>query len=60
MSNILENVHTDNYKPLNLKNLKNKNHSIVSTEEALADVIPIEWDDVVVSGDKNVLLVDKN
>jgi stage IV sporulation protein B len=60
MSNILEKVQTDNYKPLNLKNLKNKNQSAISAEEALADVIPIEWDDEVVSGDKNVLLVDKN
>ena len=59
MSNILEKVHTDNYKPLNLKNLKNKEHAVVSTKDALADVTPIEWDDEVTSGDKNVILVDK-
>ena len=59
MSNIIEKVNTDNYKPLNLKILKSKEHSVVSTEEALADVIPIEWNDEVISGDKKVLLVDK-
>ena len=60
MSNILEKVHTDIYKPLNLKNLQNKKRLTVSTEEALKDVIPIEWDNDVINGNKEVLLVEKN
>jgi len=48
------------YKPLDLKKLQNKEHTITSSEEALKDVIPIDWDNDVVNGKKKVLLVDKN
>ena len=45
------------YRPLDLKKIQDKKHTVVSSEEALNDVIPIEWDDDVVSGKKNILLV---
>ena len=59
MSSMAYKAKADNYNPLNLKALKNKEHSVVSTKEALADVIPIGWGVGVVNGDKKVLLVDK-
>ncbi|MCL2528633.1 MAG: hypothetical protein FWE42_09480 [Defluviitaleaceae bacterium] len=48
------------YKPLDLKKLHGKKHVTVSSEEALKDVIPIEWDDDVVSGNKKVLLTNES
>ena len=39
--------------------LKNKNHVIISTEESLEDVEPIEWSDDVINGDKKVIVTEK-
>jgi len=48
------------YRPLDLNKLQNKKHTNISSEEALGDVVPIQWDDDVVSGKKKVLLVEKS
>ena len=47
------------YKPLDIRKIKDKKSVLVSTEEALKDVIPIVWDAEVVNGNKHVVLVDK-
>jgi len=48
------------YRTLDIKKLQEKKHTVVSSDEALMDVVPIEWDADVVSGKKRVLLTDKN
>ena len=48
------------YKPLDLNKLKDKQHVIISTEDALKDVIPIQWDEDVIRGNKHVVLVGEN
>jgi len=48
------------YKSLDIRKIKDKKSVVVSTEEALKDVIPIEWDTEVVNGNKHVVLVDKS
>lgn len=48
------------YKPLDMEKIKDKKIIFISTENALKDVVPIEWDEEVATGDKRVLLVGKN
>ena len=48
------------HKPLDIKKLYSENPLTVSTKDALTNVTPIKWDDEVVSGYKNVLLVKKS
>ena len=48
------------YKPLNLKKLQEKKSVVVPAKEALNDVEPIMWSEEVVSGNKKVLLVEKD
>lgn len=43
-------------KSLDLNTLKNKKTIIVSSEEALKDVTPIDWSEDVLSGKKKVTL----
>ena len=45
------------YESLNINILCEKESVIVSSEHALRDVIPVKWDDAVVSGRKRALLV---
>ena len=45
------------YKPFDINTLNEKEATIVSSEFALKDIIPVKWDDKVVSGQKKVLLV---
>ena len=47
------------YKPLNMEIIRNKKHVFITAEKALEDVIPIEWDEEVINGNKRVLLVEK-
>ena len=47
------------YKPLDLGKIKDKKSVLVSTEEALKDVTPIEWDADVLNGNKQVILAPK-
>ena len=47
------------YKPLDLGKIKDKKGILVSTEEALKDVTSIEWDEDVLNGSKQVILVEK-
>ena len=42
---------------LDLDKLKNKNSTIISSEEALKDVIPIPWSKEVLSSEKQVDVV---
>ena len=44
-------------KKLNIKSLReNKNTIIISTEESLEDINPIEWSDKVINGEKQVTI----
>ena len=47
------------YKPLDLGKIKDKKSVLVSTEEALKDVTPIEWATDVLNGNKQAILVEK-
>ena len=44
------------YKKLDMSKLKFSEHSIISTEEALKDVTPIDWPEDVLNGDKKVII----
>lgn len=44
------------YKLLDLDKLRTKKSIVVSTEEALKDIIPINWSKDVLSGKKKVLI----
>ena len=48
-----------NRRPLNMEKIKNKKNVALSTEKALKDVVPIEWDADVLNGNKQVILVEK-
>lgn len=45
------------YKRLDKSKLKNRKKTIVSSEDALKDVIPIQWSDEVLNGTKKVSLM---
>lgn len=47
-------------KSLDLNKLKNKKVTIVSSERALKDVTPIDWNEDVSSGKKKVTLCKAN
>lgn len=42
------------YNTLDLNNLNNKKTKIVSSEEALKDISPINWSKEVLSGEKKI------
>jgi hypothetical protein len=44
------------YIPLDLEVLQSKKSSIVSNEESLGEITPIDWSDEVLSGEKKVTL----
>lgn len=46
------------YEGLNLNILKSKKSRIISSEEALKDIIPIEWSDEVLEGKEKVIIGD--
>lgn len=39
--------------------LKNKKRKVISTEESLKDVTPIEWSEEVIKGDKKINITEK-
>ena len=39
--------------------IKNKNRVIISTEESLEDVEPIDWSDEIINGNKKVIVTEK-
>ena len=45
------------YKPFDINALGEKECVVVSSEHALEDVVPVKWEDKVVSGHEKVLLV---
>lgn len=49
------------YEGINLDILKSKKSRIISSEEALKDVVPIEWSDEVLEGKEKVVIgnIDK-
>lgn len=44
------------FKPLNISKLNTKKCTIVSSEESLKDISPINWSKEVLSGQKKVLI----
>lgn len=44
------------YKKLNKEILENKNRRIVSSSEALKDVVSMQWSDEVVNGFKKIII----
>ncbi|QPW56579.1 hypothetical protein IRP61_11215 (plasmid) [Clostridium botulinum] len=49
-------VNMNKLKSFNLNILQNKKTTIVSTQDSLKDVTPINWSEEVLSGEKKVLL----
>ena len=47
------------YRQLDLNKLKGKSRKTIASEEALKDVIPIEWSESVLQGKIKVLLVSE-
>lgn len=47
---------TPPYKNLNRNKLNNRKHHIISSEESLKDVIPIEWSVSVLTGAKQIVI----
>jgi hypothetical protein len=45
------------YKPFDMELLKDKEIRIIPCEEALRDIIPIEWNKAVFDGRKKVLVI---
>lgn len=39
--------------------IKDKNRVIITTEESLEDIEPIEWSDDVLNGDKQLTITEK-
>ena len=56
LSPIYNPMSNQQYKKLNMSKLKFREHSIMSTEEALKDVTPIDWPEDVLNGDKKVII----
>lgn len=45
---------------MDIKSLrKTKNTIIISTEESLKDIVPIEWSEEVINGDKQITVNNK-
>lgn len=44
------------YKKLDMNKLFSKKSTIISTKESLKDVVPIEWNNEVLSGKKKVII----
>lgn len=47
-------------RSLNLQKLKNKKITTISSEEALADIVPFNWSEEVLNGTKKVLVYGVN
>ena len=45
------------YEPLDVNALQEKKSVVISSKQAIKDVIPIKWDDKVAAGYEKVLLV---
>ncbi|MFR0074247.1 MAG: hypothetical protein ACLRVD_07760 [Blautia caecimuris] len=52
----MKSTSTVTYKKLNRKKISNKKINIISSDEALKNIIPIEWSDSVQSGQKKVTI----
>ena len=46
------------YRKMNMSKLSNRKHKVISTNEALKDVAPIEWSSNVLNG-TNKVRIDK-
>jgi len=53
-------VEKPTYKSLDWGRINDKKNVLVSTEEALKDAIPIEWDADALNRNKRVVLVEQN
>ena len=47
-------------RALDLRKLRNRKHTILSTKEALKDVTPINWSKDVISGKRKVTITKDN
>lgn len=52
------NVKTE-YNTFDPKSLMEKKRKIISSDEALKDIIPIEWDDEVLRGEKRIIVTNE-
>ena len=43
-------------RKLNLNKLKNRSYKIISSKEALKNVIPIEWNNDILNGKKKIII----
>lgn len=48
------------YRRLNLGKLKYRKHKILSTNEAIKDIAPIDWSYDVTSGKKKITITKEN
>lgn len=46
----------ENYRKLDMNAVMSKKGKIISSEEALRDIVPIEWDEEVLNGERKVVL----
>lgn len=47
-------METRNKRTLNMEKIRNRKSTVISSEKALEDVVPIKWSDDVLSGKKKV------
>ncbi|MEE0883721.1 MAG: hypothetical protein U0L59_00645 [Faecalimonas sp.] len=47
------------YRRLNLEKLQSRITKVITTEEALKDVVPMEWPAEVMSGKQKVIITSK-
>lgn len=51
---------TVEYRKLDLSKLKSRKRKVISTEDSLRDIVPIQWSDEVISGQKKVVISKEN
>jgi len=47
------------YRHLDITKLRSKKSIVISSEESLKDIVPIDWSDEVLSGEKKVIITGK-
>ncbi len=48
------------YRKLDFSKIKDRIVSTISSDEALEDIVPIQWSDEVTSGEKKVVITKKS
>jgi len=52
-------IENKEYRRLDITKLRSKKSSVISSEESLKDIVPIDWSDEVLSGKKKVIITSK-